>query len=45
MHKPGINGHTISGLTVTGSHNVALFGVINGATIEKLTVKGSGQWL
>lgn len=35
------NGHTISGLTLTGSHNVALFGVINGATIENLTVEGS----
>ena len=35
------NGHTISGLALTGSHNVALFGVINGATIENLTVEGS----
>lgn len=35
------NGHTISGLDISGSYNLGLFGVIKGATIQNLTVKGS----
>lgn len=35
------NGHTISGLALTGTHNVGLFGVADGATIRNLTAIGS----
>ena len=35
------NGHTIGGVALEGTHNVALFGVVNGAAIENLTVEGS----
>ncbi len=35
------NGHSISGVAISGTHNVGLFGVIDGATIENLTVEGS----
>lgn len=35
------NGKTISGLNLSGTENVGLFGVANGATIKNLTVSGT----
>lgn len=35
------NGHTVSGLNLSGTDNVGFFGVARNATIENLTLKGT----
>jgi|GEM_PF-1368057 len=35
------DGHTISGISITGAGKVGLFGVVNGATIENVTISGT----